>query len=114
MRHEESMIQKVVVHHIKSYFPGVIFTCAPAVAKSARQGKENKLMGYQKGWPDLFFALPRKGYNGLFIELKTDRGSVQPEQRDLIERLNALGYKAIICRSDVEAISAFEDYQKGS
>jgi hypothetical protein len=112
MRHEESMIQKIVTTHIRNYFPTVIFTCAPATAKSARQGRENKLMGYLKGWPDLFFALPKKGYNGLFIELKTDRGSVQPEQRDLMQRLNDIGYKAIICRSAEEAISAFENYQK--
>ena len=112
MRHEEAMMQKVVVKHIRQYFPKVIFTCAPAVAKSARQGHDNKLMGYQKGWPDLFFALPKKGYNGLFIELKTDRGTIQPEQRKMIEDLQGLGYKAVFCRSDIEAISCFEDYQK--
>ena len=113
MRHyEESMIQKVVVRHIRNHHPEVLFTCSPATAKSARQGHENKLMGYLKGIPDLIILLPNKGYNGLMIELKTDKGTVKPEQRDILEKLNGLGFKAVVCRSAEEAISTFENYLK--
>ena len=112
MQHMESFYQKVVVNWIKNNHPDILFTCAPAVAKSARQGHENRLMGYCKGWPDLFFAIPKKGWYGLFIELKTEKGKVQPEQEAIIERLNNLGYKAMICRSPEVAIMEIKNYLK--
>ena len=112
MRYEESVIQKVVVNWLRRNYPDVLFTCAPAVAKSARQGRENKLMGYCKGWPDLTFAEPRHGYPGLYVELKTATGKIQPEQEIILERLRSRGYKTVICRSDVEAISTIKEYLK--
>lgn len=112
MRNEEAGIQKVVVFYVRKQFPNILFTCAPAVAKSARQGHENKMMGYLKGFPDLFFAVPRKGYNGLFIELKTKSGRVQPEQEEIVQKLNDLGYKALICRGADFAIEAINNYLK--
>ena len=112
MRHDESLIQKIVVNEVGRKWPHVIFTCAPAVAKSARQGRENKLMGYRKGWPDLFFAVARGGYNGLFIELKTPRGKIQPEQEKMIVDLINAGYKAKICRSADEALEVIGGYLK--
>jgi hypothetical protein len=82
------------------------------VAKSARQGHENKLMGYCKGWPDLMFAFAHKGWGGLFIELKTPNGKISPEQEVIIARLNETGYKAVICRSPEEAIDEISRYMK--
>jgi hypothetical protein len=112
MRHEESMIQKDFVSHVRSKFPDMVFTCAPAVAKSARQGRENRLMGYQKGWPDLFFPIPRKGYYGLFIEFKTMKGVIEKEQRHILDYLNGIGFKSVVCRSTCEAIQILTDYLK--
>ena len=112
MKHEEAWIQKVVVNYVRNKHPEIIFTCAPAVANSARQGHENRLMGYQKGWPDLFFALAKRGYNGLFIELKTEKGKISIEQEKIISALLDLGYKAVICRSSEEAIAEIRDYIK--
>lgn len=112
MKREESMIQKIVVDFIRRKYPEIIFTSAPAVAKSPRQGHENKLMGYWKGFPDLFIACPVKGYYGLFIELKTAKGKVSPEQETTIIRLTNSGYKAIICRSPEEAIIEINKYMK--
>lgn len=108
----ESRIQKTIVQLIRMKYPKLIFTCAPAVAKSPKQGHENKLMGYQRGWPDLFFALPKKGYSGLFIEVKTPDGKVEAHQKEILQQLNDDGYKAIVCRSVDEALVSLDAYLK--
>jgi hypothetical protein len=82
------------------------------VAKSARQGRENRLMGYHKGFPDLFIAVSANSYNGLMIELKVKNGKVQPEQEATIAKLIDNGYKAVICRSAEEAIIIIDSYLK--
>lgn len=110
MRHEETMMQKIVVRHFRKNYPSVIFSCAPAVASSKRQGNFNKQMGYLKGWPDLFFAIPAKGYPGLFVELKTPTGSLNEYQKHVLEQLTSAGYKTLVCRSTEEAIMQIENY----
>ena len=113
MHHEESYMQKIVVSYVRNKHPEIIFTCAPAVANTARTGRNNKLMGYQAGWPDLFFALARKGYYGLAIELKTAKGKVSEYQKHVNATMNANGYKAVICYSAEEAILTIDQYLKG-
>lgn len=110
MRYLEEQYQSIVVRHVKIHFPDVLFTCAPAAAKSVIQGARNKRLGLLKGWPDLFFAKPMNGYHGLFIEMKTEKGSVKTEQQDIIDRLNSLGYKAIVCFSADDAIKEIISY----
>ena len=113
MKYDESYIQKIVVNYVRRAFPQVLFTCAPAVAKRARQGKENKLMGYLAGWPDLTFAVAKHGYYGLFIELKTETGKISTDQQVILKALNDSGYKAIVCRSAEQAIESITKYLKG-
>lgn len=55
-----------------------------------------KAMGLKPGWPDLQFLFP----DGVtrYIELKSDVGSLQPEQRAFRDRSNPHGIWAL-CRS---------------
>jgi len=46
----------------------------------------------------LFLPLPRGGSCGLFIEMKSDTGSVSPEQKAFIAAMREIGYSAYICR----------------
>jgi len=110
MRHDEDLIQQLVVRFMRSKYPSIPFTCSPATAKNPHKGIKNKKMGYCKGWPDLFFAAPYKGFNGLFIELKTPKGKISKEQSEILTRLADLGYKAAICRSADEAIETIERF----
>lgn len=110
MKYEESMIQQMVVAYIKNRYPEIILTCAPAYASNVKQGKRNKSMGLCKGWPDLFIAYPSKGYNGLFIELKTATGKLSKIQKELLEKLNDVGYRAVVAYGYDDAIHLVKKY----
>lgn len=77
--------------------------------------KKLSRQGVKKGIPDYFFAFPRNGYCGLFIEMKRSdlRGDkLRPEQQEWMDRLNSVGFKSIVCWGADEAIAALMDYEK--
>jgi len=56
--------------------------------------------GQQSGVPDLFLAVARHGYHGLWIEMKNGKaGRVSKEQKEMMEVLEEQGYKCEVCRS---------------
>lgn len=62
-------------------------------------GARLKAMGMQTGFPDLFLAVPRRGMHGLFIEMKSETGRLEPSQREMLALLSEQGYATAICRS---------------
>lgn len=79
--------------------------------RSVAYGAKMKRMGLRKGFPDIFIPTARKGFYGLFIELKRDRKSrVSAEQTAWITYLNKQGYKALVCYGANEAINEIERY----
>jgi hypothetical protein len=67
--------------------------------------------GMRKGPPDLNLDVMRKGYGGLRIEMKRgEDGVLSAEQVWYQNYLNGAGYKAVVCRSDMEAINAIKSY----
>jgi hypothetical protein len=56
-----------------------------------------KAEGAKAGIPDLFLPAARNGYNGLFIELKTEKGTVSPNQKHWIAALREQGYQVEVC-----------------
>lgn len=66
--------------------------------------------GVKVGVPDIFMAYPSLGYYGLFIELKSMRGSASEAQKSWIQHLNSQGYRAEICRGAVNAANVIEAY----
>lgn len=79
-------------------------TLGASKAARMRQGAKAKAMGLRKGWPDLQFLFA----DGVtrFIELKTETGSLQPEQREFRDRCKASGRDIwAMCRSLNEVIA---------
>jgi len=71
----------------------------------------HKTPGVKGGVPDLFLAVPRGKYGGLFIELKTGDGKPSQKQLDIIADLRAAGYVChIIWDSVDEVISCVAAY----
>lgn len=82
--------------------------CSPA------QGHRLKLAGVKSGVPDVCLPAARKGYHGLFIELKRDRTcKPSPEQTDWLNRLTAAGYFATVCHGLDSAVRTIEWYLGG-
>lgn len=66
--------------------------------------------GMLAGVPDLFLAVARGGYHGMFIEMKTPAGKVRTSQTVVQEDLSGQGYKVVICKSYFEAKTTIEEY----
>ena len=66
--------------------------------------------GVQKGVPDLFLAVPRAPFNGLFIEMKWGKNKPSLEQVAMIERLKSQGYACELCYSFDEFRAIIAEY----
>ena len=69
-----------------------------------------KAEGVRPGVPDLCLPVPRGGWHGLYIELKTRTGRASKDQRRWIAALRRLGYRAEICRGWEAARVVIENY----
>lgn len=80
---------------------------------NAREGAKFKSVGMSAGFPDLVIPYARKGYHGLFIELKRrSGGSLSIYQKEWGEFLESQGYLFKVCRGDEETILVVIDYFK--
>ena len=75
-----------------------------------RVASKMKAEGVRKGVPDIFIPTARGGYHGLFVEMKTERGRLSPEQKDFISAMNLSGYKAVMCRGWEDAAEQITTY----
>ena len=67
--------------------------------------------GVRAGIPDVFLAVPRGCFHGLFIEMKKRNGGVVSDfQKSMIERLNDQGYKVVICHGAEAAVTVIVEY----
>lgn len=73
-----------------------------------------KAEGQKAGVPDLFLAVPRGEYHGLWIEMKNGKaGRVSDNQTEMMTLLNAQGYLCKICRSFDDFESVIDEYLCG-
>lgn len=75
-----------------------------------REAVKLKRMGTRPGIPDLFLAIARGGFHGLWIEMKTTKGKLSKEQRRMMSRLESEGYRVVLCRTWVEAQTVILKY----
>lgn len=73
-----------------------------------------KLEGVEAGIPDVFCAVPAGDYAGLWLEFKTQRGSLSREQRAVIARLREAGYRVEVVRDPEAAMQIVETYLDGT
>ena len=59
-----------------------------------------KAEGVLSGVPDLHIPIAKKGFHGLYIELKNGKiGKVSDNQKTIMEKLQSEGYQCEVCRS---------------
>src|SRR4051812_31246320 len=60
--------------------------------RSLRYGKLMKDLGMRKGVADLLIAMPRHGFNGAWIELKSANGAIMSHQKKFMEDMHKQNY----------------------
>ena len=83
--------------------------------RDAITGARLKAEGVVAGVPDIFLAVPRQGFHGLYVELKRQKGgSLESSQEHIIARLRQAGYRVEVCMGWWEAREAIENYLTGA
>lgn len=73
--------------------------------------KRMKDEGVRAGIPDLFLAVPRGKFHGLFVEMKKTRGGVVSDaQKACMQMLSENGYCVTVCHGFMDAQEAVKGY----
>lgn len=73
--------------------------------------KRMKDEGVRAGIPDLFLAVPRGKFHGLFVEMKKTRGGVVSDaQKACMQMLSNNGYCVTVCHGFMDAQEAVKGY----
>lgn len=111
----EDAIQQTVMDFIRTN--PMLSKCAIHIPNEGKRtrfyGNRLKKMGMRPGVADLFIALPRNGYHGAWIELKSEKGVLSEEQRLFLEDMAELHYYTSVCYSIDEAIEEISAYVYG-
>jgi hypothetical protein len=103
--------QKIVVSFCNKHPElSVIFAIGNGGLRDMGTAIKMKAEGVKKGIPDLFLPLAKNGFNGLFIEMKIEGGRASKEQKEMIEKLNTNGYRAVVCVGYKSAIEELKNY----
>ncbi|HEN3632629.1 TPA: VRR-NUC domain-containing protein [Yersinia enterocolitica] len=78
--------------------------------RGPKAARDAKRLGLRKGVPDLFLALPRGGYAGLWIEMKSSKGQIDNNQNCWLVKLTDIGYKVDVFYSFLSAKDAIISY----
>lgn len=92
----------------------LIFAIPNGGARSIVTGAMLKAEGATKGVPDLLIPEPSGEFHGLFVEMKTVRGTIKAEQKEMMRMLEERGYRCAVCRSFDNFRLVVADYFKGT
>lgn len=107
----EHDIQVALVALLESIEPKPLYSATVGGVRLAiHTAKKMKEAGYSKGVPDMLIFEPRGFYNGLAIEVKTEKGRASEEQKAWIKGLNDRGWRAEICKGFDEAADVISEY----
>ena len=106
LKQSEKELQKMVCEYIKLKYPNVLFNSDMAGIKlTMGQAVAAKNLRSHNGFPDLAIYEPKRGYNGLFLELKAQETKIHKkdgtfvsehvrEQNYILEELKKRGFAA--------------------
>ena len=77
---------------------------------SVKQKTIQKATGYHPGTHDVSITIPQQGYHGLYLELKAGKNKPTPEQIQVGQDLNEMGYLALFTNGWDETTEAIENY----
>lgn len=102
MKHIESKIQQVAVSWFRLQFPHLallLFAVPNGGRRNLREAAIMKGEGVTAGVSDLLLLIPNGEYHGLCIEMKTDKGRQNDNQKIWQKKVEGQEYKYVVCRS---------------
>ena len=79
---------------------------------NAIKGAIRKSEGIVKGVADLILLIPRHGFHGLMIEMKTPDGYWRKDQQEWAALVRAQGYRYEVIRTEDDFITFLAEYLK--
>ena len=79
---------------------------------NAVKGAIRKSEGIVKGVADLILLIPRHGFHGLMIEMKTPDGYWRKDQQEWAALVRAQGYRYEVIRTEEDFIALLAEYLK--
>ena len=76
-------------------------------------GYHLKQQGLKAGLPDVCLPVARGQYHGLYLELKSERGRLQENQKAWLNDLSKQGYMCAVCYGFDEAKNTILNYLRG-
>ena len=110
---KEDALHKSVAQLLDVLIPGKWFHPPNGGKRSKAEAGIFKSLGVKKGVPDVFIEVPRGGFHGMRVELKTRYNKPTPEQRTWLAYYNGNGYYAIWANSFDEVEAAVKAYLNG-
>ena len=92
----------------------LIFAIPNGGARHKAVAGKMKAEGVKAGVPDYFLPVARKNFNGLFIELKTEKGKTTKKQNDWLFTLNEQGYLTVVCKGWFAASDILKSYLRST
>ena len=114
MKTTEHEIQVNCVNYFRLRYPkGLIFAIPNGGQRNVIVAAKLKAEGVLAGVPDLCIPIAKKGYNGLYIELKNGKvGKVSDNQQTIMGKLQNEGYQCEVCRSFDEFRTIIDNYMR--
>lgn len=108
----ENAIQKAVMQYVNVH--PILKKCVIHIPNEGKRtltyGKHLKDMGMRRGVSDLFIAMPRHGFNGAWIELKSHTGILSKNQRDFLNDMADMNFFTNVSRSVDAALEIIQWY----
>ena len=93
------MLRKIPVFHIPN-----------GGSRNKMEAANLKRQGVRAGVPDLCFPVAKRGYHGMFIEMKAGKNKTTGLQDEWLELLQSNGYFARVCYGFDEARAVIDWY----
>jgi hypothetical protein len=111
MKHNESKLQIACVNWFKLQYPMyILFSIPNGGRRTLIEAKILKAEGIMSGVADLFLMYGNKEHNGLFIEMKYEKGRQSDSQKLFERKCKIFNYKYTICYTFSEFQNTINDY----
>lgn len=108
--HAVALCRMARIHQAKHPHLRMLFAVPNGGDRHRIVAAKMKAEGVKPGVPDYLLPVPRGAFVGLAIELKSMTGYASREQKQWIEDLRALGWRAEVCRGWEAAWGVIVEY----